>query len=273
MKYCFLLLMVSFANCVLIPTHDVTSKKVYPNQLKSDLVVHKINEQTFYVKDTSFFDTNVMVTKLQSGDVLIVSSHIDTVKNLEMLSWIKFELNPKKIFALNTHFHADGTGGNEAFKTAGVEIWSSQLTNTLYTQRAASMQPGTAGMLKDEDHKRNTLERKNVFADHLFDHSKPPEWGIDQNEVKVFYPGPAHSVDNIVVLLSEQKILFGGCMVRALEFDIGNTKDANLKTYEASLKNVSKLKPETIIPGHGTVGGVELIDHSVKMVREAKVKK
>lgn len=305
--------MLSFANCVLIPTQDSdrgksqNSSEAQPkdsqqdqfknspqadaenltssasertkmvknrsNPLGSDLEVHKINEDTFYVKDTSFFDTNVMVSQLKSGDVLIASSHIDTVKNLEMLKWIHSVLKPKKIFALNTHFHADGTGGNEAYQKKGVEIWSSRQTQQLYSKRAASMQPGPAAMLKNKKHKANTLKRKNVDATHFFDQSEQPHWNLNDSEVKVFYPGPAHSEDNLVVFLPEQKILFGGCMVRALEFDIGNTKDANLKTYEASLKKLFKLDPKIIIPGHGTVGGTELLNHSVKMVQEAKTQR
>lgn len=123
-------------------------------------------------------------------------------------------------------------------------------------------------MLADKNHKKNVLERKNMFATHFFSHHEQPNWDISEKEVKVVYPGPAHSEDNLAVYLPDPKILFGGCMVRALDFDIGNTKDANLKTYESSLKKLQELNFKIIIPGHGDIGGANLLEHSLKLVRK-----
>lgn len=268
MKNFFGLFFLLTCSCASVGSYNQGQALSYPYQLPNDLEVHKINDQTFYVKDTSFYDTNVMVVKLKSGDVLIASSHIDTIKNDEMLKWIKAELKPQKIVALNTHFHNDGTGGNEAFRNSKAEIWSSHRTHQLHEQRADSMQEGLASMLADKNHKKNVLDRKNMSATDFFDQHEQPSWGISDKEVKVVYPGPAHSEDNLAVYLPDQKILFGGCMVRALEFDIGNTKDANLQTYESSLLNLQKLQAKIIIPGHGKIGGTDLLDHSLKLVQK-----
>ncbi len=267
MKFILYFLVTLLTCCVSVKEFKPKPSLTYPMQIPHDLTIHKLNDQIYFVQDTSFYKTNVMVVKLQSGDVFIASSQIDTVKNLAMLKWIKKALMPKKIKALNTHFHADGTGGNEAFHLSGVEIWSSHLTHKLYTNRAKNMQIGLAQMIKDKKHRKHVLQRKNMFATHFFDHTEKPKWNFEGLEIEIIYPGPAHSDDNLVVYLPEHKILFGGCMVRALDFNIGNTQDANLSDYESSIKQLFKLQIEKIIPGHGDVGGVDLLEHTLKLIR------
>lgn len=71
--------------------------------------------------------------------VIIASSMYDTVTTNKMVAWIKQKLNPKKIIAINTHFHADWTGGNESYHNNDVEIWSSNQTKDFYSKRADSM--------------------------------------------------------------------------------------------------------------------------------------
>jgi glyoxylase-like metal-dependent hydrolase (beta-lactamase superfamily II) len=68
--------------------------------------------------------------------------------------------------------------------------------------------------------------------------------------VEIFYPGPAHSPDNIVVYFPSAKLLFGGCMVRA-DGQLGNLTDADLKKWPESIRKLRKYDARLIVPGHG----------------------
>src|SRR6185295_3616589 len=81
--------------------------------------------------------------------------------------------------------------------------------------------------------------------------------GVDHvGTAEVFYPGPAHTRDNIVVWLPDSRVLFGGCAVRAATSGLGNVADADLTAYPASIRRVLERYPaaEVVVPGHGDVG-------------------
>ena len=86
---------------------------------------------------------------------------------------------------------------------------------------------------------------------------------------EVFYPGPAHTRDNVVVWLPESRVLFGGCAVRAAsDTSLGNVADADVKEWPASIRRVRERYPnaEVIVAGHGDVGGPELLRSTLRLL-------
>lgn len=159
-----------FTACGTLPKKEPKSHEY----IGADLVVTRITANTFLVKDTGFYDSNVLIAKMSDGTAVIASSPIETVRTKSMLAWIQRNLNPKKIIAINTHFHADGTGGNEAYQSVNAEIWSSSDTASIYQKRADSMQVGLAKFVRDKNLSELVLKRKNLPATKVFDAKK--EW-------------------------------------------------------------------------------------------------
>ncbi len=82
------------------------------------------------------------------------------------------------------------------------------------------------------------------------------------------YPGAAHTTDNIVAWLPKQRVLFGGCLVKSLdEQSLGNTSDGDLAAFPTTLRKLKAKYPNAriVVPGHGDWGGLELIDHTLKL--------
>ncbi len=76
---------------------------------------------------------------------------------------------------------------------------------------------------------------------------------IGKTNIETFYPGKGHSPDNIVVWLPDQKILFGGCLVKSTESEgLGNIADASLGEWPATIQKLVKKYSEAslVIPGH-----------------------
>ncbi|HLN54759.1 MAG TPA: subclass B1 metallo-beta-lactamase [Bacteroidales bacterium] len=83
--------------------------------------------------------------------------------------------------------------------------------------------------------------------------------------VLCWFPGAAHSMDNIVVWIPSEKILFAGCMCKSANSDnLGNVADGDPAEYAATIEKViakfSSVK--IVIPGHGLPGGPELLSHT-----------
>jgi metallo-beta-lactamase class B len=92
-----------------------------------------------------------------------------------------------------------------------------------------------------------------------------------QRELELFYPGPGHTVDNIVTWIADEKVLFGGCLVKAADAKtLGNTAEADLAAWPATLATVKSRFPSArlIVPGHGDPGGQELIEHTLELLKE-----
>ncbi len=91
------------------------------------------------------------------------------------------------------------------------------------------------------------------------------ELRIGEISIWLYFLGAAHSKDNIVTWIPDKKVLFAGCMVKSLgATDLGNVVDGDMTAYPKTIDLlISKFKTaEIVIPGHGNVGGFELIMHT-----------
>ena len=73
--------------------------------------------------------------------------------------------------------------------------------------------------------------------------------------VELFYPGAAHSTDNLVVYVPSANVLYGGCAVHELSStSAGNVADADLAEWPTSVERIQKHYPEAevVIPARST---------------------
>lgn len=151
--------------------------------------------------------------------------------------------------ALSTHFHDDRVAGDEVLKAHGIKVYASALTREL------------------------AAETGNIVPEAVLTEVDTVGDAISLGPVEVFYPGPGHTRDNLVVYVPEADILFGGCAIHEAGRDnAGNTKDADLRAWPESLQRVQTRYPEVrlVIPGHGEPGGPQLLNHSIALVRQAQ---
>lgn len=90
---------------------------------------------------------------------------------------------------------------------------------------------------------------------------------------EVFFPGPAHTRDNVVVWLPASKVLFGGCMVRAASGKtLGNVADADVAAWPDSARALMDRygQASVVVPGHGDPGGPELLAHTLALALAAR---
>jgi metallo-beta-lactamase class B VIM len=186
---------------------------------------------------------------VREGDHLVV---IDTAwgdaPSRALLARIDRELHLPVAKLIVTHFHDDCLEGWEAFAERGARIVASE----------------------------QTLALAKVKATPAFDlYRLAPGEKFGCGSLEIFYPGPAHAPDNVVVWLPSARILDGGCAVRALASgSLGNLSDASLADWPASIARVQAAYPDAhvILPGHGDPGGSELLTHTHDLAQAACAK-
>lgn len=250
------------------PMTPATTAAPPSGRIDEELAVKTLAPDTYLVVHEPFVAANVLVAKMPDGAVVIASSPFETQASRALVTWVKAALSPTRIVAINTHFHLDGTGGNEAYREAGVVTYASAQTQRLLSEKGAAMQLESANQLAGVE-KERMLAMKVVPAEKTFDEKEGMTLTFGAEEVRVVYPGAGHSPDNVVVFLPSRGVLFGGCLIKGSKA-VGYIGHADLDHWEAAVDTVRALGAKIVIPGHGPVGGPELFDLTASVVRSAK---
>ncbi|WP_312288750.1 PST family subclass B1 metallo-beta-lactamase [Stutzerimonas nitrititolerans] len=212
-------------------------------KIAEDVYLHTSFQQ---VQGYGLVDANGLVVLGGQGAYIIDTpwSEHDTAA---LVAWLQ-ERNYQVKASISTHFHDDRTAGIAYLNSISVPTYASARTNALLKQNGKALATETFG--------------------------DAPLW-LFEGKVEVFYPGAGHSVDNLVVWLPEQKLLNGGCFVRAATAGtLGNTADAVVSEWAASAERLQRRYPDAqlVIPGHGVPGDVSLLEHTRKLAVAATAK-
>ena len=92
---------------------------------------------------------------------------------------------------------------------------------------------------------------------------------LGDKSISCYYFGAAHSLDNIVVWIPSERILFPGCMAKELRSQgLGNTVDGDVNEWPKTIDKVIKKFPtaKIVIPGHGQYGGIDILKHTLDLL-------
>jgi len=143
-----------------------------------------------------------------------------------------------------SHYHADHIYGLQAFKALGAEIWAHKR--------------GQEYLASDEAQLRLAQRRKTLYpwvdkttrlvpADKWLDGETRFEMGGLHFEL--VYVGPAHSSEDMVMLVKEDGVLYSGDMV--FKGRVPYVGNADSKAWLEALGRLLELKPKIMVPGHG----------------------
>lgn len=165
-------------------------------------------------------------------------------QTIELTDWIRTNLKARIVGFVPGHWHSDCVGGMDYLNRQGVKTYADKQTNEI---------------LK----KKGLPQAKSSFSDSVV-------LKLNDIEIKCYYLGGGHATDNIVTWIPSEKILFGGCMLKdTLTTGLGNTADAApLNEWLQTVQSVGKKfkQAKIVIPGHGEIGGLEIVEHTQKIL-------
>lgn len=238
--------------------------------LDNDLVVHYLSETVQVITHSYPWPANSAVMQVSADEILLIDTPYTPEATKLVVRWIKQRYPDKMITAINTGFHFDNLGGNSFLKQSGIPVWGSdRISDMVETHGEASrnlfLKWLSAPSMERYKNRYKTLTYS--LPDHLFPLKEGKTLYFGGNPVEIYYPGPTHSQDNVVVYVVKQKVLFGGCMLLAGE-KTGNTQNADMKLWGPSVRKLKRFDADTVIPGHGDRFDRGLIDNTLRVLRQ-----
>lgn len=193
----------------------------------------------YWISDLSFSNCGYIVT---DQGVVVIDTQLVPMFGNEMIKEIKAVTDKPIKYVINTHWHTDHVGGNEAFPPEAL-IVGHEFTRKIIAQRRKEQEEGTI----DENIKKLG---KLTFT--------PPDITFDQNMtlylgstvIELMFFGGGHTGGDIVVYLPKEKVLFGGDLLIKGSGIPDYRDDSNIDRQIESLKKMQELNVEKIISGH-----------------------
>lgn len=201
---------------------------------------------TYSIYEGSPVPANGMYLVTNDG-VVVFDTPWDTSQFQPLFDSIKLKHHTDVKICIATHWHSDRTEGLEYYKQKGIKTYTTSLT--------------------DEWSKKNNKKR----AEYLM--TKDTVFNIGPYSFETYYPGEGHTTDNIIVWFKDEKILYGGCLIKGDDAEnLGYLGDANKTAYYATLKNVQKKcrHPKYIIVSHSDWDNNRSLNHSIKLAKALK---
>jgi metallo-beta-lactamase class B len=180
---------------------------------------------------------------IHAGEAIVLDTPVDREASLSLIHWIEQEMGAKVKGVIATHFHNDCLGGLESFHHRSVPSFANEKTIQLARKEVIEIP-------------------QNGFKDQM-------TFQVGNLQVESVFLGEGHTTDNVVCYVKEEKLLFGGCLVKEVGAGKGFLGDANLLEWSNTIQRVREKFPETqwVIPGHGKWGGQELLEYTQALFR------
>ncbi len=220
-----------------------------PGAQGAEFAVTPLNEKVYlhqsgrYVEGFGSVTGNGLIVLTDEHSAVLIDTPWDASDVEDLFRWL-LERDISLQSVIVTHSHEDAGGHLAHFHERGIPSWAYSKTNKLLAEQGETP------------------------AQHSFSKS---EWIVAKN-IEAFYPGPGHTLDNSVVWLAAHNILFGGCFIRESATEsLGYTAEGDVALWPSSVAKVQARYPgaQYVIPGHGQVGGQELLEHTAAMASAA----
>jgi metallo-beta-lactamase class B len=246
LQYLFIsLFALTLITCSTRKAEFITTKVVYQSE---NLIVTQLSEHTF--QHTSYLQTNDFGNVPCNGliinndkEAVIFDTPTNSKSSEELIQWIT-ETRVSKINAIiPTHFHNDCLGGLKTFHAKGIPSYAYFKTISLA--------------------KENNFEvPQNSFADSLL-------LKAGSEKVIATFFGEGHTTDNIVGYFPDERILFGGCLIKEMDATKGYLGDANVTAWSSTVEKIKQAYPQVkiVVPGHGAHGDQKLLDYTINLFK------
>ncbi|KMQ67889.1 beta-lactamase [Chryseobacterium sp. FH2] len=228
-------------------------QKVLPDKGKvvyktDNLVIVQLSKNVYqhisFLNTDSFgrVECNGMIAK-DGNETIIFDTPTDDKSSEELIAWVKNSLHETINAVVATHFHEDCVGGLKEFDKNNIPSYSNNKTIEFAREKGF-----------------------NIPA-HGFDNELTLNVGNQKVYAKFF--GEGHTKDNIVGYYPKENAMFGGCLIKEVDATKGYLGDANVEAWPVTVEKVKKSYPNVkiIIPGHGEIGGKELLDYTIKLFK------
>jgi metallo-beta-lactamase class B len=254
------------------PKASSASRAVSPSpslriELADGLHLRQIGQGVFVVTHAFPWPANSLLVEMADSSLLLAGTPYTADATRSLLQWARQQFGYRRLVAIDTGYHVDNLGGNQALLEAGVAVYGSDLTVKLLQERGEETRRVTLAMIGDATSPFYAVLQEQVFfePDHVFPVAEGLGLRFGHESVRVYYPGPSQAPDKVVVYFPERRLLFGSCLILAGEKP-GNTADADLENWPNAVRKLQRFAVEVVVPGHGDRLDPGLVEHTLQVL-------
>jgi cyclase len=195
--------------------------------------VQKIGPDLYAYISTNDASANSTFLVSESG-ILVVDTGLNAAEGIVLLNEIRKISDAPVRWIVNTHYHPDHRGGNFAVGPRAIII------STEYTRERV-----TRG--DPEQYALNVIVRKELAL-----------W-VGGHEVRIFHPGPAHTMGDLMVYFPGQQAIATGDLF--LTNSCPAMDEGDLENWIGALGQVLALPVQHVVPGHFAVASKNDLRH------------
>ena len=201
---------------------------------------------------------------LTSAGVVVIDPGSSVQIGNKLLESIHTVTDKPVVAVFNTHVHGDHWLGNQAIQDAypNVEIYAHEnMTKRIEAgegeQWIALFERMTKGATKGT---RVVGPTKSLNGNEVIT--------IGDTHFRLYHPPKAHSDTDIVIELDREKTLFAGDILTNNRVQSARPQDSDIMGLIEALKYVRDKDIKYYIPGHGKVGGKEIVEKQLQYLTE-----
>ncbi|MBN2044386.1 MAG: MBL fold metallo-hydrolase [Anaerolineales bacterium] len=219
----------------------------------------RVAENVYFFQSRVYAEVNAGV--IAGPDMAVV---VDTLpfpdETVIIRNFIEQELQVPVRYVINTHYHADHTWGNYLFP--GAKIIGHNLCRKMLIQK------GIPALERAQETNPSLRPIKIVLPQITFDQGEI-SINVGKKNLRIF-PLPGHTMDNLAVLVDEDRVLFTGDTLMALPYIVDGDIDISIE----SMQKIKELGLENVVQGHGDIilrGEVNLVvDEAIEYLEQVR---
>ena len=217
-----------------------TETLIFAGEVKTINVLKDV----YTITDGDGVDSNTTFIITTEG-VIIIDTRPTPSEARKVLKEIRKLTDLPIVYTINTHYHGDHTFGNQVFKSSKSIIAHKNVRDTLINSGQDHLSLfktfGLPGMDEVEVTPPNILYEKEM------------EIWLGGYRLQLIYHGKGHTNGDTIIFIDQLRTVITGDLV--FNKKIPYMADAYIEEWIKSLKYIELLKNETVIPGHGPIGG------------------
>jgi glyoxylase-like metal-dependent hydrolase (beta-lactamase superfamily II) len=188
----------------------------------------KVRDDVYVIRNP-FVPGNTTAVITGEG-VILVDDKFD-IDHDNVVAMLKTVTNQPIKYVINTHYHADHSGGNAKLQAAGTLVVASEQARQ---RMVGGNQPGLPDL---------TVQPRGTI------------W-LGGKSAEIYWMGRAHTDGDVVVLFPQSRVLAAGDMYTHGDGTpqlVDHAGGGSAKEWTATVEEVLKLDFDTVVPGHGDV--------------------
>ena len=189
-------------------------------------------------------DSNTTIITTEEG-VIVIDTRPTPTEARKVLEEVRKLSDLPIVYTINTHYHGDHTFGNQVFKDSKTIIAHKNVRETL-------VKSGQDHLSLFKTFGLPGMDEVKVTPPNIV-YEKGMEIWLGGYHLQLLYHGKGHTDGDTIIYIDELRTVITGDLV--FNKKIPYMADAYIDEWIESLKYIELLKNETVIPGHGAIGG------------------